>query len=145
MGLASRAPIRRPNFSPRLRRWLSWSRLSGPVALTLVMAFFVDRAIGGVEGGGPYRREIWRPVRAVERAEKATHVVLGCSTSKWFPAALHRAHQLGKHALVDAHMSDCLPACTMAQSRRLLQLGKRFQTATFGVNLFEYCEDYRER
>jgi hypothetical protein len=33
----------------------------------------------------------------------------------------------------------------LAEARRLLSLGRHFQTATFGVNSFEYCEEYRER
>jgi len=42
-------------------------------------------------------------------------------------------------------MSDCLQACTMAEARKLAASGRHFQTATFGVNAFEYCEAYRER
>jgi hypothetical protein len=106
---------------------------------------WVDRAIGNQEGGGPYRQEIPRPIRAVQRAPAAQHLVIGCSTSNWFPAALPEALQVGKRAVVDGHMSDCLQACTLAEARRLQALGRHFSSVTFGVNTFEYCEDYRER
>jgi hypothetical protein len=116
-----------------------------PLAVVLGLLWFVDRAIGRFEGGGPYREEIPRPITAVQRAPRASHVVLGCSTSNWFAGALQRGWRLGKADVVDAHMSDCLQTCTMAEARRLAALGRHFQTATFGVNAFEYCEAYRER
>lgn len=116
------------------------------LGLGVLVAFgLLDRAIGRFEGGGPYRQEIPRPVAAVRRAPSARHVVLGCSTSNWFAGALRRGWRLGKEDVVDAHMSDCLQACTMAEARHLAALGRHFQTATFGVNAFEYCEAYRER
>lgn len=116
-----------------------------PIALTLGLLALVDRAIGRYEGGGPYRQEIPRPITAVRRAQAASHVVLGCSTSNWFAGALRRGWRLGNADVVDAHMSDCLQACTMAEARQLVDLGRHFETATFGVNAFEYCEAYRER
>jgi hypothetical protein len=116
-----------------------------PLAVALGMLALVDRAIGRFEGGGPYREEIWRPIRAVRRAPEANHVVLGCSTSKWFAGALRQGWGLGEADVVDAHMSDCQQACTMAEARRLSARGRHFQTATFGVNAFAYCEGYRER
>ena len=115
------------------------------IAATLGALYLVDRAIGRWQGGGPYREEIPRPLAAVRRAPEARHVVLGCSTSNWFAGAVQRGWRLGKNAVVDAHMSDCLQACTMAEARRLAAQGRHFQTATFGVNAFEYCEAYRER
>lgn len=116
-----------------------------PVGVVLGLLALVDRAIGRFEGGGPYREEIPRPITAVQRAKAASHVVLGCSTSNWFAGALRRGWRLRDRDVVDAHMSDCLQACTMAEARRLAALGRHFQTATFGVNAFEYCEAYRER
>jgi hypothetical protein len=71
--------------------------------------------------------------------------VLGCSTSNWFAGALRSGWKLGRRDVIDAHMSDCLQGCTMAQARHIQALGRHFQTATFGVNAFEYCEAYRER
>lgn len=115
------------------------------LAATLALFVWIDRAIGAAEGGGPYRTEIMRPVRVVQRAKKAEHVVLGCSTSNWFPRALGKAWRLDPSAIVDAHMSDCHQTCTMAEARHLHRLGFHFRTATFGVNSFEYCEKYRER
>jgi hypothetical protein len=133
----------------RVRRALEWSRANASriAALLLTVAAFValDRQLGAVEGGGPYRQEIPRPIRDVMRARAARHIVLGCSTSNWFPSALTKGWRLGRHELVDGHMSDCLQACTLAEVRRLVQLGRHFETATFGVNAFEYCEEYRER
>jgi hypothetical protein len=115
------------------------------VALTPALLAWVDRAIGRHEGGGPYREEIPRPIRAVQSAASARHLVLGCSTSNWFAGALAKAWQLEKSAVVDAHMSDCLQSCTLAEARHLQALGRHFETVTFGVNSFEYCEEYRER
>jgi hypothetical protein len=115
------------------------------VAAALAVLVTVDRAIGRRDGGGPYRREIPRPVAAVQRARDARHIVVGQSTSNWFAAALGKAWQLEQGALVDAHMSDCLPTCTLAEARHLQALGRHFETATFGVNSFVYCEEYRER
>lgn len=115
------------------------------IVLTLAMFAVVDRWLGTRGDGGPYRQEIGRPIAAVLKAPRAQHIVLGCSTSNWFPSALASAWHLKKHEWVDAHMSDCLQACTMAEVRRLVRMGKHFETATFGVNAFEYCEDYRER
>jgi hypothetical protein len=120
-------------------RWLL------PLGLTLAAFVAIDRAIGRYEEGGPYRQEIPRPILAVQRAPEARHVVLGCSTSNWFAPALVKGWQLPASDVVDAHMSDCLQACTLAEARRLQALGRHFQTATFGVNTFEYCEEYRER
>ena len=116
-----------------------------PMAVALALLALVDRAIGRFEGGGPYREEIPRPIKDVRRAKGASHVVLGCSTSNWFAGALRRGWRLGNGDVVDAHMSDCLQTCTMAEARHLADLGRHFQTATFGVNAFEYCEAYRER
>jgi hypothetical protein len=115
------------------------------VALALGLLLFVDRVIGRHERGGPYRVEISRPIDAVLRARRARHVVLGCSTSNWFAGALQYGWRLGNADVVDAHMSDCLQTCTMAQAWHLVALGRHFQTATFGVNAFEYCEAYRAR
>ncbi len=115
------------------------------MALGLLAVIAIDRNLGRIEGGGPYRREIPRPIEVVRAASGARHVVLGCSTSEWFAPALARAWRVGSGAVVDAHMSDCLQACTLAEARRLHQLGRHFETATFGVNTFEYCESYRER
>jgi hypothetical protein len=112
---------------------------------TLTLLAVVDRTIGKYEGGGPYRAEIPRPIRAVQRAHGARHLVLGCSTSNWFAGTLAKAWQVEKSAVVDGHMSDCLQTCTLAEARRLQALGRHFETATFGVNSFEYCEAYRER
>jgi hypothetical protein len=120
-------------------------RQTAAIVLTLVLLAWVDRAIGSHQGGGPYREEIPRPIRAVQRAPSARHLVVGCSTSNWFAGALLAAWQIDKGALVDAHMSDCLQSCTLAETRRLQALGRHFETATFGVNSFEYCEEYRER
>jgi hypothetical protein len=126
--------------------WLAWPiRVLLPLAMVLGLLAFVDRAIGRFERGGPYRTEIPRPIEAVRRAPDAGHVVLGCSTSSWFAGALQHGWRLGKRDVVDAHMSDCLQACTMAEARHLAHLGRHFHTATFGVNAFEYCEAYRER
>jgi hypothetical protein len=128
------------------RRWRAWPlRVLLPVAVALGLLVFVDRAIGRHENGGPYRVEIPRPIDAVRRARKAGHIVLGCSTSNWFAGALQYGWRLGNADVVDAHMSDCLQSCTMAEARHLVALGRHFQTATFGVNTFEYCEAYRER
>jgi hypothetical protein len=113
--------------------------------LTLAAFGWLDRWIGRWEDGGPYRQEIPRPVTAVMRTASAQHIVLGCSTSNWFAPALVAGWGLPEREVVDAHMSDCLQACTLAEARRLQSLGRHFQTATFGVNTFEYCEDYRER
>jgi hypothetical protein len=126
-----------------VRRW--WLKVGLPIALTLAGVAALDRAIGRREGGGPYRQEIQRPIEQVRRAPAARHIVVGCSTSNWFAKALRSAWKLGPRDVVDAHMSDCLQACTMAEARHLQALGRRFQTATFGVNSFEYCEAYRER
>jgi hypothetical protein len=120
-------------------------RSIGPLVLALTCVIAIDRSLGGVERGGPYRQEIERPIAVVQAARTARHVVLGCSTSNWFAPALARAWRLGRGSVVDAHMSDCLQACTLAEARRLHQLGLHFETATFGVNTFEYCESYRER
>jgi len=116
-----------------------------PWGLTLTAFVAIDRAIGRYEGGGPYRQEIRRPIAAVQAAPDARHVVLGCSTSNWFAPALAKGWQLAASDVVDAHMSDCLQACTLSESRRLQALGHHFATATLGVNTFEYCEEYRER
>lgn len=115
------------------------------MAVALGLLVFVDRAISRYAMGGPYRVELSRPIDAVRRATQAGHVVLGCSTSNWFAGALQYGWRLGNGDVVDAHMSDCLPACTMAEAWHLAALGRHFQTATFGVNTFEYCEAYRER
>jgi hypothetical protein len=130
-------------LSPGLLRVLRGVLL--PLALALGLLAIVDRTIARFEGGGPYRQEIPRPIAAVRGAPAARHVVLGCSTSNWFAGALRRGWKLGRKDIVDAHMSDCLQACTMAEARHLAALGRHFQTATFGVNAFEYCEAYRER
>lgn len=124
-------------------RWLA--RVGLPLALALAGVLALDRAIGRHEGGGPYRKEIPRPIAEVRRAPTARHIVVGCSTSNWFAKALRSGFQLGRKDVVDAHMSDCLQGCTMAEARQLQALGRHFQTATFGVNSFEYCEAYRER
>jgi hypothetical protein len=124
-------------------RWLA--KVGVPLALTLAGVLALDRTIGHHEGGGPYRKEIPRPIAEVRRAPTARHIVVGCSTSNWFAKALRSGFQLGRSDIVDAHMSDCLQGCTMAEARRLEALGRHFQTATFGVNSFEYCEAYRER
>jgi hypothetical protein len=124
-------------------RWLV--KVGLPLALTLAGVAALDRSIGRYEGGGPYRQEIPRPIAEVRRAPTARHIVVGCSTSNWFAAALRRGWKLGRADVVDAHMSDCLQGCTMAEARHLQALGRHFQTATFGVNSFEYCEAYRER
>lgn len=113
--------------------------------VTLAVFAGLDRWIGRWEDGGPYRQEIPRPVAAVMQAPNAHHIVLGCSTSNWFAPALAAGWGLPEAEVVDAHMSDCLQACTLAEARRLQSLGRHFQTATFGVNTFEYCEEYRER
>jgi hypothetical protein len=123
----------------------SLAKVGLPLALTLAGVVAVDRAIGGHEGGGPYRQEIWRPIAEVRRAPTARHIVVGCSTSNWFAKALRSGWKLERQDIVDAHMSDCLQGCTMAEARQLQVLGRHFQTATFGVNSFEYCEAYRER
>jgi hypothetical protein len=115
------------------------------VVAVLVLLAAVDRAIGNQDGGGPYRREIPRPIVAVQRAAGARHIVVGQSTSNWFAGALAKAWRLENGAVVDAHMSDCLPTCTLAEARHLQALGRHFETATFGVNTFAYCEEYRER
>lgn len=126
-----------------MRRWL-W-RVGLPLALTLAGVVALDRAIGRHQGGGPYREEIPRPIAEVRRAPAARHIVVGCSTSNWFAQALRSGWKLARTDIVDAHMSDCLQGCTMAEARRLQALGRHFQSATFGVNSFEYCEAYRER
>ncbi|HEU4580440.1 MAG TPA: hypothetical protein VFS67_19425 [Polyangiaceae bacterium] len=113
--------------------------------LTLAALAWLDRWIGRWEEGGPYRQEIPRPITAVMRAPEAQHIVLGCSTSNWFAPAIAAGWKLPGREVVDAHMSDCLQACTLAEARRLQSLGRHFRTATFGVNTFEYCEEYRER
>jgi hypothetical protein len=124
-------------------RWLA--KVGLPLALTLAGVVALDRAIGRHEGGGPYRQEVWRPIAEVRRAPTARHIVVGCSTSNWFAKALRSGWKLDRRDIVDAHMSDCLQGCTMAEARQLQVLGRHFQTATFGVNSFEYCEAYRER
>jgi hypothetical protein len=126
-----------------VRRWLA--KVGLPVALTLAGVVAIDRRLGRHEGGGPYRQEIPRPIAEVRRAPTARHIVVGCSTSNWFAKALRSGWKLGRRDVVDAHMSDCLQSCTMAEARQLQALGRHFQTATFGVNSFEYCEAYRER
>jgi len=126
-----------------IRRWLLGVML--PIALVLAGVVALDRAIGRYEDGGPYRQEIPRPIAAVRRAPGARHIVLGCSTSNWFAGALRGGWKLGSSDVVDAHMSDCLQGCTMAEARHLQALGRHFQTATLGINTFEYCEAYRER
>jgi len=120
-------------------------RQAAALLLTLALFGWLDRAIGRHEDGGPYRQEIPRPIRAVRRAPEARHIVLGCSTSKWFAPALVAGWGLPAGQVVDAHMSDCLQTCTLAEARALQSVGRHFETATFGVNLFEYCEEYRER
>jgi hypothetical protein len=115
------------------------------VLVTMALFVVIDRAIGKYEGGGPYRAEIPRPIRAVQRASGARHLVLGCSTSNWFAVTLAKAWRVEKSAVVDGHMSDCLQTCTLAEARHLQALGRHFDTVTFGVNSFEYCESYRER
>ena len=120
-------------------------RQAASLLLTLAVFGWLDHAIGQHEDGGPYRQEIPRPIRVVRRAPDAHHIVLGCSTSKWFPTALVAGWGLADGEVVDAHMSDCLQACTLAEARRLQSVGRHFETATFGVNTFEYCEEYRER
>lgn len=132
-----------------MERWRKLLGLFVRVALPLLLAlggfYALDRGLGRFEGGGPYKQEIPRPIANVRRAPAARHAVLGCSTSNWFPDALRRGWRLGRDDVVDAHMSDCLQACTMAEARQLAAQGRHFQTATFGVNAFEYCEAYRER
>jgi hypothetical protein len=120
-------------------------RLLASLLLTLAAFRWLDQAIGRHEDGGPYRQEIPRPIAAVQRAREAQHIVLGCSTSNWFAPALAAGWRVPAGDVVDAHMSDCLQTCTLAEARRLQSLGRHFQTATFGVNTFEYCEEYRER
>ena len=131
--------------APEVRRWGVRSRVIAALLLTLAALGWIDRWIGRWEDGGPYRQEIPRPITAVMRAPDARHVVLGCSTSNWFAPALVTGWGLPEAEVIDAHMSDCLQTCTLAEARRLQALGRHFQTATFGVNTFEYCEEYRER
>jgi hypothetical protein len=128
-----------------IRRFGVRFRVLASLLVTLAAFVWLDRWIGRWEDGGPYRQEIPRPVTAVMQAPSAHHIVLGCSTSNWFAPALAAGWGLQESEVVDAHMSDCLQACTLAEARRLQSLGRHFQTATFGVNTFEYCEDYRER
>jgi len=134
-----------PVRAATVRRWGVRARVLASLLVTLAAFGWLDRWIGRWEDGGPYRQEIPRPVAAVMQAPNAQHIVLGCSTSNWFAPALAAGWGLPQSEVVDAHMSDCLQACTLAEARRLQSLGRHFQTATFGVNTFEYCEEYRER
>jgi hypothetical protein len=71
--------------------------------------------------------------------------VLGSSTSEWFPGAITQHWKLSRSQVLDAHMSDCHQSCTMAEAAALVRMGLHYQTATFGVNMYEYCESYRAR
>ena len=125
----------------------SWRPALSALAVVVAVAavFGVDRWVGGVERGGPYRQAIQQPVSRAQKAHGAEHIVLGCSTSEWFPSAIARSRKLSREKVVDAHMSDCHQSCTMAEATALRRLGLHYQTATFGVNMFEYCEKYRAR
>ena len=152
MSVTDTSPAVEPSSGPAepvraatVRRWGVRARVLASLLVTLAAFGWLDRWIGRWEDGGPYRQEIPRPVAAVMQAPNAQHIVLGCSTSNWFAPALAAGWGLPQSEVVDAHMSDCLQACTLAEARRLQSLGRHFQTATFGVNTFEYCEEYRER
>ncbi len=122
----------------------SW-RPALAVVVAVAAVFLVDRWVGSIDQGGPYRQAIREPVSRAQRAHGAEHIVLGCSTSEWFPSAIRGYRKLSSEKVVDAHMSDCHQSCTMAEATALRRLGLHYQTATFGVNMFEYCEKYRAR
>lgn len=118
-------------------------------ALALVITgtalFWVDRRIGGIDQGGPYREALREPLRRAERAREAEHVVLGCSTVSWLPRAIAGQRKLPNGKVLDAHISDCHQSCSMAEAVKLARMGRHYQSATFGVNMFEYCQSYRAR
>ena len=143
-GSAEPAPDFCGTAAPRsVRRFGVGYRVLASLLVTLAAFAGLDRWIGRWEDGGPYRQEIPRPITAVMQAPNAHHIVLGCSTSNWFAPALAAGWGLPQSEVVDAHMSDCLQAFTMAETRSLHSIGRHLQKATFGVNTIEYCEEYR--
>ncbi len=83
----------------------------------------------------------WQLERVDEKPE-AKVIVLGQSTmGQWLtPSYLSRMLGVRDRDVLDAHLGGCHPDCTWAEVRRLKAKTRRFDTAFFGLNLYQMCD-----